>query len=66
MIMTYSLGVYFFAVIGAFVLWYLFFDGDSWIRFAYRRLKRKYLGGLQSINLNIFFINDGIGDDEWR
>ena len=44
--MAYSVGVYIFAIIGAFVLWYLFFDGDSWVRFMYRHLKRRYLGGI--------------------
>lgn len=41
-----SFGELFWVVLGGLVVWYLFFDGDSWIRPFYRRIKRKFLGGL--------------------
>lgn len=37
--------VFWFSV-GVFTIWYVFFDGDSFIRTWYRRLKRRILGGI--------------------
>lgn len=41
-----DLGSIFWFLLGGFAIWYVLFDGDSFVRVWYRRFKRRILGGL--------------------